>query len=124
MARVYLANAFSPSMLPLEEGGAAQVCVERVYLARARERLQMAEYLGVLDCAIGHEATARLARELLGLERLECQRKMIQLQPGDTLYVLSLTFRPPEGRIYTFEELQELLREGKIAIWAVHYGPC
>jgi hypothetical protein len=124
MGRVYLANAFSPSMLPLAEGQAATVCVKRVDPDYAGEYLQAEIDLGNLDCAIGHPSTAKLAEELLVLQGLKCERKMIQLSPGDTLVVLSLTFRPPEGKVYTYTELYELYKQGKIAVWLVHYGPC
>lgn len=121
---VYLANAFSLNMLPLSEGQAAEICVKRVDTEWASEYLQAAIDMGRLDCAIGHQSTARLAEELLVLQGLKCERNQIRLQPGDTLVVLSLTFRPPEGKVYTYSELYELYRQGKIAIWAAHYGPC
>ena len=121
MGRVYLANAFSPSMLPISRGEAAQLCVARLDLADAIR--VAAGMLDMLDCAIGHESTAALAEQLLRT-RLSCRRKMIQLQPGDTVLVISLTFRPPEGKIYSLAELQALLDQGRIGIWAIHYGPC
>ena len=122
--RVYLANAFSPSMLPLSEGQAVEVCIKRVDPDYASEYLQAEMDRCNLDCAIGHESTARLAEELLVLQGLKCERKQIQLRPGDTLVVLSLTFRPPEGKIYSYSELMEFYQQGKIAVWLVHYGPC
>ncbi|MCE4625840.1 MAG: YddF family protein [Desulfurococcales archaeon] len=121
MGRVYLANAFSPSMLPLSEGEAASLCVVRLSLADA---VRMAErLLGELDCAIGHKSTAALAEQVLRTH-LSCQRKMIRLQPGDTVLIISLTFRPPEGKIYSLAELQALFDQGRIGVWAIHYGPC
>jgi len=116
---VYLANAFSPSMIPLSPGEAAQLCLRRLTVEEARRLLAQG-----FECAIGHASTAQLAAELLGVDTSGCQRRMIALQPGDTAVILTLTFRPPEGRIYSYEELRELLGQGRIGLWAVHRGPC
>ena len=122
--RVILANAFSLNMLPLAEGQAAEICVKRIDLDDARRLVDAAAYTGRLECAIGHASTAKLAEELLDTIALGCERKMIQLQPGDTLIALTLSFRPPEGKVYSCEELVELLEQGKLGFYAVHYGPC
>jgi len=133
MGRIYLANAFFLSMLSLPRGVGASICVEELDLERWVERVKLHYQQGELDCAIGHESTARLAEKLLGMPawvgedvevRLQCGRKMIKLQPGDTLYAIQLKFRAPEGKIYDYNEIVQLLRENKIGFYAVRYGPC
>lgn len=115
---VILANAFSPTMLPLAEGEAEEICVEKLGLEKARRLAEKVDY-----CAIGHESTARLAKELLGVS-VKCERKFVVLSPGSTLLVITLAFRPPEGKVYSYQELLELLETGKIVFYGVHYGPC
>ena len=126
--RVYLGNAFSLNMLPLSPGEGAQVCIEKLELSEwqmyVMETLKYAAEESVeFECVIGHPSTAKLAEELVGRE-LKCGRKAIQLQPGDTLYAVTLAFRPEEGRVYSYDELLELYKQGKISFWAVHHGPC
>jgi len=55
---------------------------------------------------------------------IRCERKAIQLQPGDTVYVLQPRVRLQEGQVLDYSEIVQLLREGRIAFYAVHYGPC
>ena len=133
MARVYLANAFSLGMLSLPRGVGASICVEELDLERWAERVKLHYQQGELDCAIGHESTARLAEKLLSMPawmgedvevKLQCERKMVTLNPGDTVYVIQLKFRAPEGKIYDYSEIVRLLRKGKLGFYAVHYGPC
>jgi len=124
--RVYLANAFSLSMIPLGANEAAEICVRRINEFDLTAQVEMALEEGRLDCAVGHESTVRILWGLTGVgpKALNCQRKMIQLRPGDTLLVVQLSFRPPEGKVYTYEELKQLMEQGRIAFYAAHYGPC
>ena len=132
MGRVYLANAFSLGMLRLPRGVGVNICVAEMDMERWVEAVSFHLSRGELDCAIGHQSTVKLARQLLamapwrwdGEPELQCERRMITLQPGDTLYVLQLKFRLQEGQVLGYGELVQLLRQGRIGFYAVHYGPC
>lgn len=121
MARAVLANAFALSMLSLPEGGKATVIVERLdidtFVAMAKEAFEA----GRLECAIGHTSTAELVAGLLAVdaERLGCKRVMVKLEPGDELYAVVLSFRPPEGKVYTTDELLKLYHGGAIQFYRV-----
>ena len=122
MGRVYLANAFALSMLPLEPGGSAEVCVRRVRLG---DVMWLVTSAGGVECAIGHKGTAMLLEKLLGaISSLNCERRQIELKPEDTLVAVVLSFRLPEGRVYEFEEMTRLYEEGKISFYVVNIGPC
>jgi len=134
--RVYLANAFSLNMLSLPRGVGMVLCVEEMDMERWVETLrflilnQRLLMSGEVECVIGHESTARLAEKVLNMApdedevRLSCERKAIQLQPDDTVYILQPRIRLPEGKVLDYKEIVQLLREDKIGFYAVHYGPC
>jgi hypothetical protein len=56
---------------------------------------------------IGHESTATLLSQLLGI-KVEFNREAIMLKPGDSLIVFQLLTRLPEGKILSLEEIQQL----------------
>ncbi len=131
MGRVYLANAFSLNMLPLSEEQVAQLCVARENAEKWLEGLHYHLKTVGVDCAIGHAGTARLVRYLLEMfaivdepAGLVCERKMITLEPHDVVYVIQPRVRLPEGRILDYDEIVQLLRQDKLAFYAVYYGPC
>ena len=55
--------------------------------------------------AIGHESTARMLSELLGVAVM-VRRDDYQQQVGEQAIVFKLKRRPPEGAILTAEEIQ------------------
>jgi hypothetical protein len=57
--------------------------------------------------AIGHQATATLLSQLLGIE-VPFNRVTVKAKPGDILIHFVLRERIPEGKILTLEELQRL----------------
>jgi hypothetical protein len=57
--------------------------------------------------AIGHQATATLLSQLLGIE-VPFNRVTVKVEPGDILIHFVLRERIPEGKILTLEELQSL----------------
>jgi hypothetical protein len=57
--------------------------------------------------AIGHESTARMLSELLGVS-VKARRIDYEQQVGEQAIVLKLRRRPPEGAILAAEEIQEI----------------
>src|SRR5262245_34555822 len=57
--------------------------------------------------AIGHESTARVLSELLGV-MVPVRRDEYRQQVGDRALVFKLKLRPPEGIILTTEEIQAI----------------
>ncbi|KJF27663.1 hypothetical protein TZ02_07175 [Clostridium aceticum] len=57
--------------------------------------------------AIGHEATAELMSEILGV-KIEMNRIQFQQQVGQKAVILKLNIRPAEGIILTREEVEEV----------------
>ncbi len=131
--RVILANAFSLNMLNLPRGLGVSVCIEELDLEKWAGSLKYHLAQGELECVIGHKSTVELAEKLLSMPalvgedvevELNCERKAIKLEPGDTVYILQPRIRLPEGKILDYKEIAQLLREGKLGFYAVHYGPC
>ena len=60
-----------------------------------------------LDSAIGHESTAQIMTELLGVD-VPVNRQMFEQQPGQKALVFKLNGRPPEGKILTAKEIDEI----------------
>jgi len=57
--------------------------------------------------AVGHEGTARVLTQLLGVEIPE-NRVRIEMRAGDRALVFRLLVRLPEGKVLGEEELKEL----------------
>jgi len=57
--------------------------------------------------AVGHEATARLLSQLLGIQ-VPMERRTIFLKPGDRAVHFFLKTRLPEGAILSEDELRKL----------------
>ena len=96
--KVYLTNAFSLGML----SGSQQ------YLIEVRE-ITLEEVKTLINdgfiSAVGHEPTAQLLSEMLGIEVVP-NRIQVKLEKGDILVIYQLLQRLPEGRIMSKEELK------------------
>jgi len=57
--------------------------------------------------AVGHESTAKLLSQLLGIE-IPVNRIEIKIEYGDKLIVFQLLQRLPEGKVLSEEELRQL----------------
>ena len=57
--------------------------------------------------AIGHESTAEILTELLGIE-VKMNRQMYKQDVGDTAVVFKLNGRPEEGKILSRNEIEEI----------------
>ena len=68
--------------------------------------------------AIGHEATAAMLSQLLGMQ-VPVNRISIKVEYGDDIIVFQLLQRLPEGKILTVEELQQLIQQGQAKFYYV-----
>jgi len=57
--------------------------------------------------AVGHQSTAEIMSAVLGIPVLY-NRAQVYLEPGDEAVCFILRSRPPEGRVLSKEELQQL----------------
>jgi hypothetical protein len=79
-----------------------------VYLTKitpqmAREFLEGKEFVS----AVGHEATAKVLSELLGIN-VPCNRITVRMRPWDSAIHFVLRTRLPEGVVLNEEELRQL----------------
>jgi len=72
-------------------------------LETAREIVQETEFIS----AVGHESTAKLLSQLLGVE-IPHNRITVKMRDGDTAIHFVLKQRLPEGKILTEDELRSL----------------
>ena len=98
---LYIVNA---PILPLKPGGKYWVYARQISVDEVIVLLRTQEFVS----AIGHEATARLLTDLLGIE-IPMNRIQIQLGAGDEVIAFTLRRRLPEGKvIYSPEELEQI----------------
>ena len=108
---VYLANAFSLNMLP----SAKRVKIEVTELGKTVFCVQLRNYRP--ENAIGHESTVQLVNELCGTD-YKVNRAQIKLGT-DTVFVVQVSERLPEGKVLTKDEILKLYNEGKIKFYRV-----
>jgi len=82
---------------------------DKVDLKTAREFVKDDDFIS----AVGHESTAKLLSELLGVE-IKPNRIFVDMKVGDTALTIQFLERIQEGRILSKEELEEMYRNGKI----------
>ena len=111
----YLLNAFSPSMFSDKESMA--VFFQKLTVKEAKDYFNYAQERGYnIISAIGHEGTARLLSQILNHD-IPFDRKQISLSRFDCGLIITLAFRPEEGRVYSYEELMQLFAENKIVLY-------
>jgi hypothetical protein len=79
------------------------VKIRKASVEEVRRLLQSNQFVS----AVGHQATAVLLTQLLGVE-VPMNRITIKAQPGDILVHFVLKERLPEGKVLSYEELQQL----------------
>jgi len=99
-SKTYISNAFSLNMLESEE---ATINVKVVDTETVKQIISEEE----VESAVGHESTAKVLSQLLGVE-VKAERKEIKLKKGDKLVVFQLLQRLPEGAMLSEEELKQL----------------
>jgi rubredoxin len=101
---LYLSNAFSLGMIASPE---AVIHVKEISKERAKIEITAALHDGRFRSVIGHEATASVLSELLGVP-VPVDRERITLGNGDALIVFQLLTRLPEGKILAVDEIKAL----------------
>jgi len=96
---IYVSNSFSLNMLRYER---ELILVYPESIENIKKLLRK----GFIS-AIGHESTAKLLSQLLGVE-IPANRIEIKIEYGDKLVVFQLLQRLPEGRVLSEEELRQL----------------
>jgi hypothetical protein len=98
---VYILNTL---IVPVnfDEAAEAKVKLRRITVEEARQILSS----GFVS-AVGHEATAKLLSQLLGIQ-IPMERRTIFMKPGDKAIHFFLKTRLPEGTILGEEELKKL----------------
>ena len=76
-----------------------------VSLAEAQQLL--AKHGGEVNSAVGHESTAQILTELLGVE-VPVSRQLYAQAAGESVLVFKLRGRAPEGVILTSEQVEEI----------------
>jgi len=70
--------------------------------------------------AIGHEGTAKLVSELINKE-LKANRIDIKMEESDTIVVVQLLERLPEGKVLNHEEVMDYYNKGKVKFYRVRH---
>ncbi len=110
-APLFLANAFSLNML---QKGDAFLRISKVGEEQARKLVRETPFVSY----ISHQSTAQVLTELLGVN-VEYRRENLKLPNRSRALVFQLRKRPPEGGVYSQEELKEILEEGLYSFYLV-----
>ena len=100
---IYVANSFSLNMLDFSDSKIKTVVVEEIDTETVKELLKNSDFIS----AIGHEATAKVISQKLGIN-VEANRVQIKMNRGDVLIVFQLLQRLPEGKVLSEEEIQQI----------------
>jgi hypothetical protein len=117
--RVVVVNAFSLSMLKLS----ALVSVHEISKEELEKTIefirgQVAKGKLQIYSVVGHESTAKLLTNLLGVE-IKVNRERYVMDESDILFVMQLLVRLEPGRELNLSDLQQLLDEGKVKFFLV-----
>lgn len=101
----YLTNGFAPGMLELPT-------LVQFNETTAEEFCQVAKDPSTIN-AIGHKGTSDLINQLCG-SNITTNRIQIKANANDELYIVNVAVRLEEGKVLKKEELEQLLKDGKI----------
>ncbi len=102
----YLVNGFSPNMLSQSSDISFQAVDEQEFCAN----------ISTSNNAIGHDGTVSLINTMCNTQ-IATNRVMVKVQPGDIVYIINIGVRLSEGKVLTYNELEQLLKDGKIQFW-------
>jgi len=97
---IYMSSAFSLNMLSTLP---FRVEITEIAISDVHDILDSED----VTFRIGHESTAQVLSEALGLS-VAADRRPVEIKDGDFLVVAQVTVRPAEGQIYTSKELESI----------------
>jgi hypothetical protein len=97
---IYLLNSL---IVPADLSESRLIVMRRATVEEVKALLAKGNW----ESAVGHEATAKVLTQLLGIE-VPTRRIAVTAKPGDVLVHLALRTRLPEGKVLTEAELQGL----------------
>ena len=109
MTRVYITNGISPTMFPTP----CNAVINTITIDEAKKVLG-SNFIS----AIGHESTAKLLSELLGIS-IPMNRITVKAEYNDIIIVLALKNRIPEGKVLSKEEIEQIGYE----LYSIHIKP-
>ena len=117
---LYITNAFSVNMVPLTQAEEwASVYIKRIDVELARAIITGRKNAGWnIVSAVGHAGTAQIMTQLLSFE-VPVNRIAIKLNEGDEAIVFQVLERLPEGKVLSKDEIETLMKQGKIALFFV-----
>ena len=98
----------SALVMPCSADRFGLICT-KIDLETARLWIKAGDFIS----AVGHESTAKLLSELLGV-KIEPNRIFVDMQKGDEALAIQFLQRVQEGKVLSKEELEELYKQGKI----------
>lgn len=96
---LYLTN----SLITPFRGVKATFREKRISIDEAKELILKNRFVS----AIGHESTARILSNLLGVE-IQVNRQQVFMEPGDKLIAFIIKARLPEGKVLTEDEIKTI----------------
>jgi hypothetical protein len=111
--KVYLANGFSPSMLPLRIHYPIYVKFEEISQQEFCGEIKEALENNSLVNSIGHQSTVSLINSLCGTN-LTVNRIAFVTDDEDRILIINIAVRLEEGKVLNDDEIKQLLSQGKI----------
>lgn len=108
----YLANSLSINMFDFSK---VIVKIEKI---NANEFCDEIRDSNNLINGIGHESTVNLVNSLCKTN-YKVNRIMLKINRGDELYIINILERLQEGKILNIEELENLMKNGKIGFYKI-----
>jgi hypothetical protein len=101
MRKLYL---LSTGYVPVQlEKWKKVVVVQRLVSVQEAKQLLKREFVS----AVGHQSTAEIMSAVLGIP-VQYNRAQVFLEPGDEAVCFVLKARPPEGRVLSREEIEQI----------------
>ena len=98
----------SALVMPCSADRFGLICT-KIDLETARLWIKAGDFIS----AVGHESTAKLLSELLGVE-IKPNRIFVDMELFDEALAIQFLQRVQEGKVLSKEELEELYKQGKI----------
>ena len=102
----------------IEKYGPVALLIDEISLDMVKKLANDKEYEFIN--AIGHESTAKLVGELINKE-LKANRIDIKMEESDTIVVVQLLERLPEGKVLSHDEIMDYYNRGKVKFYRVRH---